>query len=1465
MRCPSCGNENREEARFCDSCGATLGDAQAEAPQQQALPASEGAAPLPPGSPSEVAGRYTAKGFLGQGGRKRVYLADDAESGREVALAMFDTEGAAAAVGVRARREAQAMGKLAGHPHIVDVYDTGEQDGNPYIVSEYVPGGDVEGLLDGAEARRLEVARAVSIATDVCRALEHAHGRGIVHRDIKPANVWLSSDGAAQLGDFGLATTEGRSRVSETGTLVGTVAYLPPEQALGQRSGPRSDLYSLGALLYEMLTGQPPFSGDDAVAIITQHINSDPVPLSRQNPEVSRPLEELVAELLAKRPEERPPGAAEVRERLAAAAEAPPVGDEGESANGANPLDALAGGVFVGRESEIGDLRGELGEALAGRGRVVLLVGEPGIGKTRTTEELATYAQVRGARVLWGRCREDEGAPAYWPWVQAIRSYVRDADPIALGWQLGAGAADVAQLVPEAAEKIGRQASTEGQLEGEEARFQLFDSVTTFLTAAARDRPMVIVLDDLHWADEPSLRLLQFASRELSGTGLLIVGTYRDVELGRHHPLAGVLNELTTAEGTRRITLRGLDTDAVGRYVKMATGVDPPDGLAEAVHAQTEGNPFFLGEVVRLLASEGRLTDSGTASTSWRLEIPQGVREVVGRRLDRLSSEANAALTVAAAIGREFDGELVARVADLSDQDLRAAADEAMAARLVRPVAGVPGRFTFDHALVQETLLEELSQVKSAQLHARIAKVLEELSGGDPARIGDLAEHYLEAGSAGDPERAIDYANLAAGRAMEQLAYEEAAEFYERALEVAGPGGESDRRRRLQLLLALGEAQTASGQFPRARETFEQAADAARELDERDSLARAALGVARLTEVGDADETIIALVEESLGLIGEGDSALRSQLLRALSAEMLWVDAEGRARPLAQESLEMARRVGDPETLAAALHARVITSMLSETSEERMGWLDEMQEAAEAMGDREFILRAHAFRLREYLELGEIDAADRELETYAAVAEKLRMPSHLWHVPMFRAMRALIDGDLDAAERLAEEARAGGERAGEPLANQFFGIQMAQIRRFQGRGSELLPLVREMAERYPKIRAWRTALASGYVDQGQIEEATVEFERLAAHEFDDIPRDAQWLASLELLAEVCSAIGDEKRAERLYEWMLPHKDQILVAGRAAVTHGPASRHLGMLASCLGRTDEAIAHFERSLELSTRMGDRPLTALSRINHAELLLRRDRRGDKERALDLLGEAIETARMIGAGGIVERGLGLRLEAQGLAGVDITTSIDEVISAVESERPDLRAHAAPDGTVTILFSDIEDSTILTERLGDQRWLEVLREHNAIFREQIERHDGYEVKNQGDGFMLAFPDPREALECAIEVQRAFSARAAGGAEDAMRIRMGLHSGEVIAEEGDFFGKNVILAARIAAKATGGEILVSEFLKEKASEANEMNEVAASRSSLEVSFSQARELELKGLAGTHLVHKAEWEPETAAA
>ncbi len=344
-------------------------------------------------------GRYQVKKFLGEGGKKKVFLAHDSLLDRDVAFALIKTEGLDAASRTRITREPQAMGRLGSHPHIVTVFDLGEEQGKgefetrPYMVTELMGGGDVEGIVEDAPDHRLTLEQASSIAVETCKGLEFAHSKGIVHRDLKPGNVWLTSDGTAKIGDFGLAVATDRSRLTQQGMMVGTVSYMPPEQAMGGEVSPRSDLYSLGAMLYEMVTGRPPFLGDDSVAIIGQHINTPPVAPTWHNSSCPRPLEALIMRLLAKNPLERPGSASDVLTALEAIDVTANVEAPQEAA--ANVLDSLAGGVFVGRQKEMGELKAALEDGLSGRGRMVTLVGEPGIGKTRTAEELVTYAGLR--------------------------------------------------------------------------------------------------------------------------------------------------------------------------------------------------------------------------------------------------------------------------------------------------------------------------------------------------------------------------------------------------------------------------------------------------------------------------------------------------------------------------------------------------------------------------------------------------------------------------------------------------------------------------------------------------------------------------------------------------------------------------------------------------------------------------------------------------------------------------------------------------------------------------------------------------------------------------------------------------------------------------------------------------------------------------------------------------------------
>jgi class 3 adenylate cyclase len=1462
MDCPSCGNANREGARFCDVCGARLEPAEAP-PDTGVVDADR--TPVPE---SVADGRYQVERFLGRGGRKLVYLARDThDDDRQVAVAVFETEGVEETVLARARREAQAMGRLGRHPHIVAVYDTGEENGSPYLVSEFMPGGDVEGLLRAAPNRRLEPERAIAIATDICRALEHAHSRGIVHRDIKPANIWIGDDGAARLGDFGLAATDRRSRAAVEGMLVGTVAYLPPEQALGRASDARADLYSLGAVLYEITTGQPPFPGDDAVAVISQHLNAEPVSPKRHEPAIPPGLDRLILHLLAKAPADRPESAAAARaelEAVAAGGDAEAEAEPAEEAGGDNPLEGLAGGVFVGRDRELAEMRGALEDALGGRGRLLLLVGEPGIGKTRTTEELATYAAVRGAKVHWGRCHEGEAAPAYWPWTEAIRSYVREADPVGLAWELGGGGAEVARIVPEIRERVSGLPEPP-ELDPEQARFRLFDSIATFLTGASSSRPIVLVLDDLHWADASSLELLKFVARQLSDTGLLVVATYRDVELGRHHPLAGALGELAATEHCTRLALRGLDSTAVARFIQMSAGAPPPQRLVEIVADQTEGNPFFVSEVVRLLVSEGKLDGSGGngKAAGWEVAIPQGVREVVGRRLDRLSEQTNEILTLGAAIGREFDLDVLESICGPSREEIERGLAEAIDAQLISETRKGAGRYSFSHALVRETLYEEIPAARRVQLHCQIGEALERLYAEDPGpHLAELAHHFLEGAPAGDVDRAVDYAERAARSATDQLAHDEAVAHLKRALDALEVQRRADQTRRLELTLELGEAQTRAGRLADARETLEAAAVLAREADDAESLARAALDMSVVSEAGSADERIIDLIEQALEALDEGDSGTRSQLLSALAQEVYWVDAQGKAVPLSLEALEMARRIGDQRALAAALVRRQFAGAVGpDATRERLVEAKELHDLAKGMGDLELELRAHAYRLRDYLELGDIAAVDRELKAYDRISNELRMPQHRWHAPLLRGMRALIEGRFADSERLAAEALEGGERAQEPIALQFYGIQTSLLRRHQGRSEEMLPIVEQLADRYPAIPAWRCALATIHSDLGHADEARRAFEQVAANDFADIPQDANRLVALSLLSEAAAFLGDRPRAQRLYDLIRPYDGLNLVAGRAAACYGPVGRLLGMLARVIGRHADAERHLEGAIELCGRMGERPFAATARYELAVLFLERGAAGDTERGLELLGACLDEGHDLGMRRLIEQALAARLEAQGISSLDTTTSIDYVISAVESERPDLAAHAAPDGTVTILFSDIENSTLMTERLGDTRWLEVLRAHNTVFRRHLRSNRGYEVKSQGDGFMLVFPDPREALTSAIGIQRDL-AEAAVAADEHIRVRMGMHTGEAIHEEGDFFGRSVILAARIAAQATGGEILVSEALKERV-EANEGS--GDDGGADELGFDGGRELELKGMAGTHTVYRAEWEPQASPA
>jgi class 3 adenylate cyclase/tetratricopeptide (TPR) repeat protein len=1386
----------------------------------------------PPPVPASFAdGRYVVERFLGEGGRKRVYLARDLRLDRRVAIAAIKADGIDEHGLERVLREAQAMARLGDHPNIVTVYDIGDEAGMPFIVSQYMGGGSLADVLASPDGGQMEPLRAAAIGVQVCAGLAHAHANGVVHRDLKPGNVWLASDGTVKLGDFGLAMAAGRSRITLEGMMLGTVGYMAPEQAVGRDVDARADLYALGCVLYEMVTGRPPFLGDDAVAIITQHLGTAPVAPSWHNAAVPGALEGLILRLLAKAPEDRPARAETVRDALAAVAAGEALSPE--ATGPANPLDRIAAGVFVGREGEVAELRGAVDESLGGYGRLVLIVGEPGIGKTFTAEETATYAQLRGAQVLWGRCYEGEGAPAYWPWVQIVRAYAHDREPGLLVAELGPGAADIAQIVSEVADRIPGLPPPPAR-DPEQARFRLFDSITTFLRNASNARPLLLVLDDLHWADKPSLLLLQFVARELRGSRLLILGTYRDVELGRRHPLVQTLGELAREQTSRRILLRGLTERDVSRFVEVAAGVTPPPKLIHAVYQQTEGNPFFVNEVVRLLVAERRLDRPDDAFRT--VTIPQSVREVVGRRLDRLSDACNAVLSVASVVGREFGRDVLDRVADAGADDVLDTLEEAVAARVLVEVPSGVGRYAFSHQIIRQTLYEELSPSQRIRLHRRIGETLEEMHVHlVEAHVAELAYHFTEGAQAGgDVAKAVDYSVRAGRRAVAQLAYEEGAEQFESALQAMEllPG---DDALRCDVLLSLGEARNASGEFEKGKEPFRSAATIARSRGDAVSLSRAGLGFGgRVVPAGTVDAEGIALLEEALGAL-EGDPSLRAIVLGRLAMELYWTGDRDRMDSLSREAVEIARTTGETATLGYALESRHWALWGPDDLDERLAVAREIARLSERAGERELDLQARQWLICDLLESSDVAGADRELATHERLAVEMRQPFYLWRTVRWHAMRALMRGDLAAGERLMNEAATIGSRSQDADVLSAYGAQLAILRREQGRILELEEAVRQFVESNPAIPAWRCGLAYIEAEAGHTDDARRDLEQGLA-----LPRDAAWMLGMTFASLAVVSLGDASLAAQLYEELRVYAGRLVVAPYAIVCLGSVDGLLGALAALMGRHEDAAAHFSSALAFDEKAQARPFAARARLAFGRMRLDA---GDAEAAITLLGAAQAEFQALGMAAYADEATALKLRAQGADGAGPGTSIDSVASAALRERPSLATVGAPGGVVTIVFSDIEEFTAMTERLGDRRAQEILRAHNAVIRREVSLHGGVEVRSAGDGFMLAFGDPLRAVACAVAVQRGIAAASLG---EPIRVRIGLHAGEAIAEAGDFQGRNVILAARIADSATGGEILVSE-------------EVAAQAAS-SFEFGEPRRAALKGLAGSYALFPVHWAP-----
>src|SRR5438552_5956461 len=903
------------------------------------------------------------------------------------------------------------------------------------------------------------------------------------------------------------------------------------------------------------------------------------------------------------------------------------------------PTEARTRPVFVGRHDELVELRAGLEDAVAGRGRFFLVVGEAGVGKTRLVEELGREAAERGHLVLWGRCWEGEGAPPYWPWIQVIRTHHRIAHSALSGGVGGAGAPYLAQLVPE----LGGLQSPAPSLppQSEHARFYLFDAVATFLQSRPDHTPLVLVFDDLQWADTPSLLLLQFLVHELRDTAMLVVATYREMEARQNPHVADILGAL--ARDGRHLPLRGLGEEEVALFLEGKTGRSASAALVRAVHRETEGNPFFVDEIVHLLVAEGAL-EQRDISIAPRLPVPEGVREAIRCRLAPLPAPCRDALTLASVVGREFGLAALQRACGLEADALLEVLRPALGREILVRDPRTAGRYRFAHALIRETIYEELGAAERARLHGRIGEVLEALHEMDPTpHLATLAHHFLEAVPAGGVEKAITYSTRAARYAEASLAYEDAAVLFERALEVLAEAHPADARERCELLLARGGAQWKAGDGPAARETFRQAAEIARRVGDPALLARSALGFAgegsRLLWVrsGVVDQPRIELLEEALHRLGDVDPGLRAQLLARLAINLYWAPQPERVLALSDEALTLARPLGDPRLLAAALRARVVALWRPETAEERFAIADEILSLGQRTGDRELSLLGHRFRIVGFLERGDVVAADREIEAWAQIAGELRQPLHLTDLAIWRATRAIMDGRFADGEEQAKRAVELGQREHDAQPTMRHEIQTFVLHVHQGR------LDQPVGRSQPRSDAaapmfLRCARAFVWSETGRQTEARRELSALAKEGFP-VPGEGAWVVYMSLLSAAAAELNDRASAAQLYDLLVPYAGRVGIGAAGLACWGSVSYYLGLLASTLGRVADAIRHYEDAATVHERMGARPFLAWTQLAHARLLLTRDAGAGRREATALLTSALATGRELGMGGLVAK----------------------------------------------------------------------------------------------------------------------------------------------------------------------------------------------------------------------------------
>jgi class 3 adenylate cyclase/DNA-binding CsgD family transcriptional regulator len=1191
----------------------------------------------------------------------------------------------------------------------------------------------------------------------------------------------------------------------------------------------------------------------------------------------------------------------------------------------------------VGRGPELDSVKAYLREALLGRPRLVLITGEAGIGKTRLLRELRPAIDER-VMVLYGHCYEDVSIP-YLPFVEIIRSCLEQR-PQALEALAPAEAATIARLLGRASDAPTGDRPSEP---AERDQMRLFLAASRLLIENARNAPLVLIVDDLQWADEPSAGLLThlvFALAERAvhqALPFLVIATYRSVEADAR--VARAIERLKREEICETLELSGLDDVETSQLVSALGFPRPSHQLVTTMLHATGGNPLFVQEAMRHLARTGGIAERGgylvAPALASHLKLPSHVTDAIALRVQALSDVQRRTLTLAAVLGERFDFSALLELGGLPEEEL---VDVLEACVEQRFLIGEGDGFRFAHPLVQRVLYGTTTLRRRQRLHYQIAEALERLYADSIGEhVAAIAHHLMNAGPLAQGEQIVEYAREAADRALEVYAWGEAARYYEAALLAARSSGRFSAHDLAELHYWAGFSYHRDHDVGPSNEHFERAIDGFRETGDQPGLVRALTEKLRInvnlgsTPIGTLVD--VQPLEEAVALLRESHPAVQSHAIETLATAHFHARQSARAEELARNALQIAKGIHDDRLCARAVSTLSLAQMQMLQLEEALKSQGEAISFAKAAGEAERLCWPLVRRCSVLISLGRLDDAERAVEEARKVTHSLRDWAEYSLALSYTVSIAYHRGDFDELQRSAATGMAAARRSHYRWGTTILLPTLANARSLMGNVEEAedtMKLIAEPGEVFDEPEPLIGIMATIY---RSLIRARVGQKEAAGRLLDTLPpgvmqfarRDLQSLPSLCAMAEAAGLMGHHDVSSAFYEPIkLAHDRGALICPSWGFL---IPRVLGLIASGNKWWDKAEAHYTEAIEFAARAGSRPELACSYLGCAEMLAARGRRGDRERAADLLTQATSTLQGLPADLLVRRAAQLAESLQARVvvkspsrpsypdnlserEVEVLTLVargqsnrqiaDELVLSVKTvarhvsnifnkigvekraaagsyafERglagrappqpvvapgqrdgeeirlvqPSAAAASPAAGTaprlMVILFTDMEGSTALTERLGDAGAQEVLRAHNARIRECLARRSGVEIKHTGDGVMAWFLSAAAAIECAADIQRAFAEHNERNPDAPIHVRVGLNAGEPVAEEGDLFGTSVQAAARIAGRAGAGQILVSDVVRQ----------LAAGKG---FNFADRGRVALKGFAERHRLYEVQW-------